>query len=129
MSGEGTASVPSAASPLPPPGGLRAWLLAARPRTLPVSLAPVLVGTAVASVVGSVRPGPALAAGIGALLLQIGSNLANDVFDFEKGADTEDRIGPPRATQLGLRPARSRDVSPARQRPVSANETPVMASS
>ncbi|MEZ4290473.1 MAG: 1,4-dihydroxy-2-naphthoate polyprenyltransferase [Myxococcota bacterium] len=102
MSGEGTASVPSAASPLPPPGGLRAWLLAARPRTLPVSLAPVLVGTAVASVVGSVRPGPALAAGIGALLLQIGSNLANDVFDFEKGADTEDRIGPPRATQLGL---------------------------
>lgn len=84
------------------PGSFRAWVLAARPRTLPVSLGPVLVGTAVASVYGALRPGPALAAGLGALLLQIGSNLANDVFDFEKGADTEERIGPPRATQLGL---------------------------
>ena len=46
--------------------------------------------------------GPALAAAVGSLLLQIGSNFANDVFDFEKGADTEDRIGPPRASQLGL---------------------------
>jgi 1,4-dihydroxy-2-naphthoate octaprenyltransferase len=76
--------------------------MAIRPRTLPVSIGPVLVGTAVAFVEGHFRIGPALAAGTGALLLQIGSNFANDVFDFEKGADTEDRIGPPRAAQLGL---------------------------
>jgi 1,4-dihydroxy-2-naphthoate octaprenyltransferase len=86
----------------PAPGSFGAWILAARPRTLPVSIAPVLVGTAVAFVEGEWRSGPALAAGFGALLLQIGSNLANDVFDFEKGADTEDRIGPPRAAQSGL---------------------------
>jgi 1,4-dihydroxy-2-naphthoate octaprenyltransferase len=76
--------------------------MAIRPRTLPVSIGPVLVGTAVAYVEGGVRTGPAIAAGLGALLLQIGSNLANDVYDFEKGADTAERIGPPRATQLGL---------------------------
>ena len=84
------------------PGSLAAWILALRPRTLPVSLAPVLVGTAVAHQLGGLRVGPVLAAAVGSLLLQIGSNLANDVFDFEKGADTADRIGPPRATQLGL---------------------------
>lgn len=84
------------------PASFRAWLMAMRPRTLPVSIGPVLVGTSVAYVEGSLRVGPAIAAGVGALLLQIGSNFANDVFDFEKGADTEDRIGPPRATQLGL---------------------------
>lgn len=88
---------------------LQAWLLAARPRTLPVSVGPVLVGTAVAYGHGSVRWLPALAALAGALLLQIGSNLANDVFDFEKGADGADRIGPPRATQMGL-------LSPAQMR-------------
>ena len=76
--------------------------MAARPRTLPVSVGPVLVGTAVAHVEGQLQIVPALAAGLGALFLQIGSNFANDVFDFEKGADTEDRIGPPRASQLGL---------------------------
>ena len=79
-----------------------AWWMAIRPRTLPVSIGPVLVGTAVAFVEGGVRIGPAVAAALGALLLQIGSNFANDVYDFEKGADTSDRIGPPRATQLGL---------------------------
>lgn len=84
------------------PGSPAAWILALRPRTLPVSLAPVVVGTAVAHQLGGLRVLPALAAALGALLLQIGSNFANDVFDFEKGADTETRIGPPRATQLGL---------------------------
>jgi 1,4-dihydroxy-2-naphthoate octaprenyltransferase len=73
-----------------------------RPRTLPVSVGPVLVGTAVAFSAGSLRLGPAIAAAAGALLLQIGSNFANDVFDFEKGADTETRIGPPRAAQMGF---------------------------
>jgi 1,4-dihydroxy-2-naphthoate octaprenyltransferase len=80
----------------------RAWLLAARPRTLAVSVAPVAVGSAVAVSEGGARAGPALAALAGALLLQVGSNFANDLFDFEKGADTEARIGPARATQLGL---------------------------
>jgi 1,4-dihydroxy-2-naphthoate octaprenyltransferase len=84
------------------PGSVAAWRLAIRPRTLPVSLAPVLVGTAVAWASGGWRPGPAFAAALGALLLQIGSNLANDVFDYEKGADTAERIGPPRATQMGV---------------------------
>ena len=86
----------------PPVSAGSAWLMAIRPRTLPISIGPVLVGTAVAFVEGGVRTGPAIAAGLGALLLQIGSNFANDVYDFEKGADTAERIGPPRATQLGL---------------------------
>ncbi len=83
-------------------GSLSAWILAMRLRTLPVSVGPVLVGSAVASSIGHFRIGPAVAACAGALLLQIGSNFANDVFDFEKGADTADRLGPPRATQMGL---------------------------
>lgn len=80
----------------------QAWVLAARPRTLPVSVGPVLVGTAIAHAEDGARWLPALAALIGALLLQVGSNLANDLFDFENGADGADRIGPPRASQLGL---------------------------
>jgi 1,4-dihydroxy-2-naphthoate octaprenyltransferase len=69
---------------------------------LPVSVGPVLVGTAVAFVEGGVHWPAAVAALVVALLLQVGSNLANDLFDFENGADGEDRIGPPRASQLGL---------------------------
>jgi len=84
------------------PGSFAAWVLAARPRTLPVSLAPVLVGSAVAVHEGGAAWLPALAAAVGALLLQIGSNLANDVFDHEAGVDHEGRLGPPRAAQLGL---------------------------
>jgi 1,4-dihydroxy-2-naphthoate polyprenyltransferase len=84
------------------PGSVQAWILAMRPQTLPVSLGPVLVGSSVAFAAGGLRVGPALAAALGALFLQIGSNLANDVFDFEKGADSETRIGPPRAAQMGL---------------------------
>ncbi|HTM21875.1 MAG TPA: 1,4-dihydroxy-2-naphthoate polyprenyltransferase [Kofleriaceae bacterium] len=80
----------------------RAWILAARPQTLPASLAPVAVGTALAHAAGGARGGPAFAAMAGALLLQIASNLANDVFDHEKGADGPDRLGPPRAVACGL---------------------------
>ncbi len=76
--------------------------MAARPRTLAVAVGPIAVGTAVASVEGGARFLPALAALLGAVLLQLGSNFANDVYDFEKGADGEDRIGPARASQLGL---------------------------
>jgi 1,4-dihydroxy-2-naphthoate octaprenyltransferase len=84
----------------------RAWLLAARPQTLPAGAAPVVVGTAVAVYEGLSAPLPALAALIGALLLQIGTNFANDYYDAVKGVDTDDREGFTRATQSGLIPAR-----------------------
>ena len=80
----------------------KAWWLAIRPKTLPAATAPVLVGAAHAYRTGFFGVGPALAALVGALLIQIVSNLANDYFDFKKGADTDERLGPPRVTQLGL---------------------------
>lgn len=80
----------------------QAWMLAARPKTLPAAVAPVAVGTAVAVRDGSFAPLPALAALAGALLLQVGVNLANDYFDFKKGVDTAGRKGPLRVTQAGL---------------------------
>ena len=83
------------------PGKFQAWVLAARPKTLPAASAPVVLGTFLALADGTFRWGPALAALAGALLLQIGANLANDVFDFHRGADTEQRMGPMRATASG----------------------------
>ncbi len=79
-----------------------AWLLAARPATLTAGVAPVLVGGAAGAHEAAFRPLPFLGALLAALLIQIGTNLANDVFDFERGADTSDRLGPPRVTQSGL---------------------------
>jgi 1,4-dihydroxy-2-naphthoate octaprenyltransferase len=87
---------------MPRPGSARAWLLASRPATLTAAVVPVMVGTAIAAVTGGARVGPALAALFGAMMLQITSNFANDVFDHEKGADTEERLGPTRAVQAGL---------------------------
>jgi 1,4-dihydroxy-2-naphthoate octaprenyltransferase len=84
------------------PGQIQIWLLAARPKTLPAAAVPVIVGTAVAVGEGVFSPGPALAALLGALLIQIGTNFANDVFDYKKGADTTTRLGPMRVTQAGL---------------------------
>jgi 1,4-dihydroxy-2-naphthoate polyprenyltransferase len=84
------------------PGSVKAWVLACRPATLTAAVSPVAVGTACAYAVSALRPAPALAALLGAIFLQIGSNLANDVFDFEKGADTAERLGPVRAAQAGL---------------------------
>lgn len=81
---------------------MRAWLLAARPATLPASLAPVLLGTAHAVRDGSPHWGAAAAALAGALLIQIGTNLVNDVEDFERGADDAQRLGPVRAVERGL---------------------------
>ncbi|NQS75811.1 MAG: 1,4-dihydroxy-2-naphthoate polyprenyltransferase [Peptococcaceae bacterium] len=78
------------------------WILAIRPKTLPASIGPVVMGTALALGDGVFRFGPAAAAFVAALLLQIGSNLANDVFDFIKGTDTRERTGPVRVTQAGL---------------------------
>jgi len=100
----------SQAAPAIDPGSLRAWVLAARPKTLSAAVVPVLVGTACVAATGGVRWGPAVAAFTGALLLQIGANFANDVFDFEKGADTEERLGPTRAVQAGLLSARAMRV-------------------
>lgn len=90
-----------------PAGSARAWLLAARPATLTAAFAPVAVGSACAFTTGDFRTGPALGALLGALLLQIGANFANDVDDFEKGADTAERVGPTRAVQAGLITARA----------------------
>lgn len=103
------ASAPVAAAPKPVQraGSLGAWLLASRPKTLSAAAVPVLVGTACASTRGQVKWGPAFAALAGSLLLQVGANFANDVFDFEKGADTAERLGPTRAVQAGLISARS----------------------
>lgn len=84
------------------PGTLRAWVLAARPATLLVGVVPVVVGAAVARALGALRVGPVLAALVGAMLIQVGTNFANDVFDYEKGADTPARVGPLRVTQAGL---------------------------
>ena len=78
-----------------------AWWLAIRPATLTASAAPVLVGSGAAWAEGAFAIGPAVAALVGAFLLQIGANFANDVFDFERGADNADRLGPQRATQQG----------------------------
>lgn len=79
-----------------------AWVLASRPKTLPAASAPVVVGAATAYAAHASRAGPALAALAGALLIQIGTNLANDYFDFRHGADTGERVGPVRVTQAGL---------------------------
>jgi 1,4-dihydroxy-2-naphthoate octaprenyltransferase len=80
----------------------RAWLLAIRPATLPAAVGPVLVGLGVAIGLGVFELLPASGALAVALLLQVASNLANDLFDFRSGADNEDRLGPPRAAALGL---------------------------
>lgn len=78
------------------------WWMAARPATLAAAFVPVAVGSACAHQVGGFRAGPALAALFGAVMIQIGTNFANDVFDHEKGADTEARLGPTRVVQAGL---------------------------
>lgn len=80
----------------------RAWLLAARPQTLPAGAAPVVVGVGLAVAEGVFAPGPALAALAGALLIQVGTNFANDYYDAVKGADTADREGFTRVTAGGL---------------------------
>jgi 1,4-dihydroxy-2-naphthoate polyprenyltransferase len=89
-----------------PAGTVRLWLIAARPRTLPAAVAPVLVGTALAGSEDEFRPLAFVAALIGSVFIQIGTNLANDYSDARRGADTEDRLGPVRVTAGGLMPPR-----------------------
>jgi 1,4-dihydroxy-2-naphthoate octaprenyltransferase len=83
---------------------LDAWIMASRPRTLPAAVAPVVVGSAMALADESFVWLPAVAALLVALLLQVGVNLANDYFDYLKGIDTHERLGPARVTQSGLIP-------------------------
>lgn len=92
------ATAPSAA-----PTSAHAWILAARPATLPAAAVPVLVGTAAAAADGvAVRPLVFAATLLAALLIQVGTNFANDYSDFHRGADHEGRLGPVRVTQSGL---------------------------
>ncbi len=91
------------------PSTFRIWLLASRPKTLPAALVPVLVGSAFAARAGGFQwEAAALCLGF-ALLVQIGTNFANDYFDYVQGADTAQRVGPARAVA-------SRWVTPATMR-------------
>ena len=78
---------------------MKHWILASRLRTLPAAIAPVLLGWTICT---NKHLGAALAALFAAILIQIATNFANDYFDFMNGADTDDRVGPTRATQAGL---------------------------
>jgi 1,4-dihydroxy-2-naphthoate polyprenyltransferase len=86
--------------------GARIWMMAARPRTLPAAIAPVLVGTALAGFFHVFHPLRFVAALLGALFIQVGTNLSNDYSDARRGADAEDRLGPVRVTAGGLVPPR-----------------------
>jgi len=81
---------------------LKTWILAFRPKTLTAAIAPVMIGTAMAFGDGIGHWPSAIICLLAALSIQIGTNLANDYYDFKKGADTQDRIGPTRVTQSGL---------------------------
>lgn len=78
-----------------------AWILAARPRTLPAAAVPVMIGTAIAASLGTFQALPAILCLVFALLIQVGTNYANDYFDFIQGADNPERIGPSRAVASG----------------------------
>jgi 1,4-dihydroxy-2-naphthoate octaprenyltransferase len=84
------------------PSQFSIWISATRPRTLPAAIAPVLVGSALAWREGRFNEPAALACLGFALLVQIGANFANDYYDFIKGADTAERVGPRRAVASGL---------------------------
>ena len=82
--------------------GVKLWIVASRPKTLPAAVAPVLVGTAVAVREGVFKPLPAFLALIVSLLIQIGTNFVNDYGDYKKGTDKKDRVGPQRFLTLGI---------------------------
>lgn len=81
---------------------LQIWILASRPKTLAAAIAPVIIGSALAYGDNAFHLSAALAALFGAVMIQIGTNFTNDYFDFKKGTDTHERIGPMRVTQAGL---------------------------
>jgi 1,4-dihydroxy-2-naphthoate polyprenyltransferase len=88
----------------PAASGVRIWLMAARVRTLPAAIAPVLVGTALAGWLHVFHPLRFVAALVGAIFIQVGTNLSNDYSDARRGADADDRLGPVRVTAGGLVP-------------------------
>jgi 1,4-dihydroxy-2-naphthoate octaprenyltransferase len=104
-----TTTPPNPAAPAPAPAGWRAWLAGARPRTLPAAVVPVLVGTACAvGVADEVVPWRALAAGVVALMLQVGTNYANDYSDGIRGTDAPGaRVGPVRLVGWGIKRPRA----------------------
>lgn len=83
---------------------LRVWFAAARPKTLWAGICPVVAGTAMAYEAGGLHVPSSICALLGAILIQVGANFANDYFDYVQGADRSDRIGPVRVTQAGLVP-------------------------
>jgi 1,4-dihydroxy-2-naphthoate octaprenyltransferase len=83
-------------------GAVRIWLLAARPKTLPAGIVPVLVAGAMAYGEGGFHLLSFLAPLFGSIMIQVGTNYANDLFDYKKQTDTSERIGPTRVTQAGL---------------------------
>ena len=80
---------------------IKAWMLASRPKTLAAAIAPVLVGCGMAAYYGKFNIIPAMACLIFAVSMQIAANLINDYYDYFKGADGEERLGPLRATSQG----------------------------
>ncbi len=83
-------------------GGVKVWIEASRPKTLAAAIVPIVIGSAEAYRVGSFEWFPVLICLAFALLVQIGTNMANDYYDFLKGADTEERVGPERMVSSGL---------------------------
>ncbi len=81
---------------------MKAWFLAIRPQTLAAGICPVLIGTVLTLANHQFVFFPVAAALLGAIFIQIGTNLTNDYFDFKKGADTPERVGPTRVTQSEL---------------------------
>lgn len=86
----------------PRPSTFQIWIMASRPKTLTAAIVPVIVGTGLAIHVSSFHFWAALMALLGSIFIQIGTNFANDLFDWQKGADTEERLGPTRVTSAGL---------------------------
>ncbi|MGH7996674.1 MAG: 1,4-dihydroxy-2-naphthoate polyprenyltransferase [Opitutaceae bacterium] len=101
-------------TPIAKPPPWRVWVSAARPRTLPAAIAPVLVGSALAARAHHFAGGAAALCLAFALLVQVGTNFANDYYDFLKGADTAGRVGPRRAVAAGwVAPRAMRDAMAA----------------
>ena len=84
------------------PSVFRAWMMAIRPKTLPAGAVPVIVGTALAIADGTFLPAAALVALLCALGIQVATNFINEIYDFRKGADTAERLGPTRTVAAGL---------------------------
>lgn len=90
------------ATPSSNPSAVQAWLLAIRPKTLPAGAVPVVLASALAAADGRFRPVPAFVALVCALGIQVATNFINEIYDFRKGADTSERLGPTRTVAAGI---------------------------